>query len=71
AATESGYDSRRVRAAMNDALKTRANYDAHPWQLDVAVALLLRIDCLVVAGTGSGKTTPFLLPLLLLGVTKS
>ncbi|KAK6991633.1 hypothetical protein R3P38DRAFT_2563752 [Favolaschia claudopus] len=47
-------------------LKTRTNYDAHPWQLDVAEALLLRVDCLVIAGTGSGKTTPFLLPLLLL-----
>ncbi|KAK7034215.1 bloom syndrome [Favolaschia claudopus] len=65
AATEYGYDSVRVRATMNNALKTRANYNAHTWQLDVAEALLLHVDCLVIAGTGSGKTTPFLLPLLL------
>ncbi|KAK7001204.1 hypothetical protein R3P38DRAFT_3612757, partial [Favolaschia claudopus] len=65
AATEYGYDSKRVRAVMNDTLRTRANYDAHAWQLDVAEALLLRVDCLVIAGTGSGKTTPLLLPLLL------
>ncbi|KAK7014666.1 hypothetical protein R3P38DRAFT_2787497 [Favolaschia claudopus] len=65
AATEYGYNSVRVRATMNNALKTRANYNAHTWQLDVAEALLLHVDCLVIAGTGSGKTTPFLLPLLL------
>ncbi|KAK6981387.1 hypothetical protein R3P38DRAFT_2448973, partial [Favolaschia claudopus] len=65
AATEYGYNSRRVHATMNENLKTRTKYDAHPWQLDVAEALLLRVDCLVIAGTGSGKTTPFLLPLLL------
>ncbi|KAK7021630.1 hypothetical protein R3P38DRAFT_2533395 [Favolaschia claudopus] len=65
AATEYGYNSVHTRATMNEALKARANYNAHSWQLDVAEALLLRVDCLVIAGTGSGKTTPFLLPLLL------
>jgi ATP-dependent helicase YprA (DUF1998 family) len=33
--------------------------------LDVAEALLLGLDSVVIAGTGSGKTIPFMLPLLL------
>ncbi|KAF8239110.1 hypothetical protein L208DRAFT_994930, partial [Tricholoma matsutake] len=36
----------------------------HDWQLDVAEALLLGIDSVVIAGTGSGKTILFMLPLL-------
>jgi superfamily II DNA helicase RecQ len=50
---------------MRNAFKTRTTHDAREWQLDVAEALHLRRDCVVIAGTGSGKTTPFLLPLLL------
>ncbi|KAI1782002.1 P-loop containing nucleoside triphosphate hydrolase protein [Ganoderma leucocontextum] len=37
----------------------------YEWQLDVAEAFLLGLDCVVVAGTGAGKTIPYLLPLLL------
>ncbi|KAF6764175.1 hypothetical protein DFP72DRAFT_1163206 [Ephemerocybe angulata] len=37
---------------------------AHEWQLDVAEALLLGLHCVVIAGTGMGKTMPFMLPLL-------
>ena len=35
------------------------------WQLDVTEALLLGLDSVVIAGTGSGKTIPFMLPLML------
>ena len=38
-----------------------APYD---WQLDIMEALLLGLDSVVIAGTGSGKTIPFMLPLL-------
>ncbi|KAJ7447794.1 hypothetical protein B0H11DRAFT_2335205 [Mycena galericulata] len=38
---------------------------AYGWKLDVTEALLLKIDCLVIAGTGSGKTIPFKPPLML------
>ncbi|KAF7324819.1 Bloom syndrome [Mycena kentingensis (nom. inval.)] len=65
AGAEYGYHSRHTRDAMRDEFKTRTGHNAHDWQLDVAEALLLRKDCLIIAGTGSGKTTPFLLPLLL------
>ena len=34
------------------------------WQLDVTEAILLKLDSLVISGTGSGKTIPFMLPLL-------
>jgi len=35
------------------------------FQLDVAEALILGLDTTVVAGTGSGKTLPWAMPLLL------
>ena len=36
----------------------------YEWQLDVAEALLLGVDSVVIAGTGMGKTLPFVMPLL-------
>ncbi|KIK90936.1 hypothetical protein PAXRUDRAFT_67717, partial [Paxillus rubicundulus Ve08.2h10] len=39
------------------------NHIPYDWQLDVAEALVLRLDCLVIAGTGAGKTMPFIMPL--------
>jgi superfamily II DNA helicase RecQ len=33
------------------------------WQLDAAEALILGLDCVVVAGTGARTTIPFALPL--------
>ncbi|THU76120.1 hypothetical protein K435DRAFT_787365 [Dendrothele bispora CBS 962.96] len=36
---------------------------AYGWQIDVAEALLLGLDVSVIAGTGSGKTMPFIMPL--------
>ncbi|KAF8162176.1 hypothetical protein K438DRAFT_1618567 [Mycena galopus ATCC 62051] len=35
----------------------------HDWQVDFAEALLLGLDCTLIAGTGSGKTMPFVMPL--------
>jgi hypothetical protein len=37
----------------------------HNWQLDIAEALKYKLDCLVLAGTGAGKTLPFVLNLLM------
>ncbi|TBU21645.1 P-loop containing nucleoside triphosphate hydrolase protein [Dichomitus squalens] len=34
----------------------------HQWQVDVTEALLVGLDCTVIAGTGSGKTMPFVMP---------
>ena len=35
------------------------------WQLDVTEAIILGLDSIVIAGTGSGKTMPFMMPLLM------
>ncbi|KAF8807500.1 hypothetical protein BYT27DRAFT_7099682, partial [Phlegmacium glaucopus] len=35
------------------------------WQADVAEAVLLGLDSFLIAGTGAGKTTPFMMLLLL------
>jgi superfamily II DNA helicase RecQ len=40
---------------------------AKDWQLDVAEAVLLGLDVTLIAGTGLGKTLPFILPLLVPG----
>ena len=48
--------------------KFKAAFDGrapYSWQIDVTEALLLGLDCVVIAGTGSGKTMPFGMPLLL------
>lgn len=36
----------------------------YSWQLDVAEALMLEVNSIVIAGTGAGKTLPFVMPLL-------
>jgi reverse gyrase len=36
----------------------------YDWQRDVGEALLLKLDCTVMAPTSAGKTTPMILPLL-------
>ncbi|KAF8237483.1 P-loop containing nucleoside triphosphate hydrolase protein, partial [Tricholoma matsutake] len=48
--------------------KFKAVFDGkapYSWQIDVTEALLLGLDCVVIAGTGSGKTMPFGMLLLL------
>ena len=37
----------------------------YDWQVDLAEALTLGLDATVIAGTGSGKTLPWTIPLLL------
>jgi ATP-dependent helicase YprA (DUF1998 family) len=58
------YDSEGTRQTMSrklqDIFNGRIPYE---WQLDAAEALILGLDCVVVAGTGAGKTIPFVLPL--------
>ena len=42
----------------------RAGKSLYEWQLDVAEAFSLGLDVLLLAGTGAGKTSPFMVPLL-------
>ncbi|KIK78134.1 hypothetical protein PAXRUDRAFT_164828, partial [Paxillus rubicundulus Ve08.2h10] len=39
------------------------NLVLYDWQLNVTEALMLGLDCSVIAGTGAGKTMPFIMPL--------
>ena len=59
------YSSDKTRSDLVTTFK-RAFKDLEPysWQLDVAEALLLGLDCITIAGTGSGKTMQFAMPLL-------
>ncbi|KAJ7621615.1 P-loop containing nucleoside triphosphate hydrolase protein [Mycena polygramma] len=43
----------------------RFGREPYPWQLDVGEAFVLKLDGVIIAGTGAGKTIPFMLPLLI------
>jgi ATP-dependent helicase YprA (DUF1998 family) len=62
--SETAYDSRQMRSALTQSFKARSGKTPYDWQLDTIEALLLGLDSMVIAGTGSGKTIPFMLPLL-------
>lgn len=59
------YNSEATRAALTSAFE-RACPGKTPfsWQLDITEALILGLDCLLIAGTGSGKTMPMVMGLL-------
>lgn len=45
---------------MSEEFKKRTGgKEPYKWQLDVAEALLLKIDCIAIAGTGAGKNYAF------------
>ena len=50
-----------IEKTFSDAFDGLAPFD---WQTDVCEALMLGLDCVVIAGTGAGKTMPFCMPLL-------
>lgn len=60
------YSSQATRQAImkrcEEAFNRNKLYD---WQVNVTEALLLGLDCVVIAGTGTGKTMPFGMPLLM------
>jgi superfamily II DNA helicase RecQ len=64
ASEDINYDSKTVLEHIINEFKQifegRAPYD---WQVDITDAVLLELDTTVIAGTGSGKTIPFILPL--------
>lgn len=60
-----GYDSVQTREDLGRLFHARFGQQPHDWQVDVTEAMLLGLDCTVIAGTGAGKTMPFMMPLLL------
>jgi ATP-dependent helicase YprA (DUF1998 family) len=61
-----GYDPEKTRAAICKKFSESCDgKEPYTWQVDVCEALLLGLDSLVIAPTGSGKTMPFIMPLLM------
>ncbi|KAJ2936361.1 hypothetical protein H1R20_g734, partial [Candolleomyces eurysporus] len=60
AASDRGYDSVEDRVVIESRFQERSGKKLYQWQADVTEALLLGLNCVVIAGTGSGKTTPFM-----------
>jgi bloom syndrome protein len=54
-----------LREELTRLLVEKFKHAPYSWQLDVAEAICLGLDAVVVAGTGEGKTLPFVMPLLL------
>jgi ATP-dependent helicase YprA (DUF1998 family) len=65
AARKEGYDSQKTRSELKRLFRERFGKDPYEWQLDVTEAIILGLDSVVIAGTGAGKTMPFMMPLLL------
>ncbi|KAH9965470.1 P-loop containing nucleoside triphosphate hydrolase protein [Russula dissimulans] len=60
-----GYSSEEIRSKISSAFKDVFNgLEPYNWQLDICEALLMGLDCIVIAGTGARKTMPFIMPLL-------
>jgi ATP-dependent helicase YprA (DUF1998 family) len=58
------YQSAPTRAKIRNEFRERNNgMTAHEWQVDMGEALHLGLDCSMIAGTGAGKTMPFVMPL--------
>ena len=67
-AKRGGYDAQATRWALSSSVTARCpTITPYDWQIDVAEALTLGLDATVIAGTGSGKTLPWAMPLLLEG----
>ncbi|KAH9842000.1 P-loop containing nucleoside triphosphate hydrolase protein, partial [Rhodofomes roseus] len=61
-----GYDSEGTRQKIKElSVEAFGGKEPYGWQVDVCEAILLGLDCIVIAGTGAGKTVPFAMPLLL------
>lgn len=64
AKTDLGYNSHETRTHIHSVFRERFGKDPHEWQLDVTEAIILGLDSIVIAGTGAGKTMPFMMPLM-------
>jgi ATP-dependent helicase YprA (DUF1998 family) len=58
------YDTQLIWSFLQECFTRKFGKPAHSWQLDAAEAVLLKLDCIVIAGTGAGKTVSVMLILL-------
>ncbi len=62
---EAKYDAEAYRLSVRDAVKDKCDGMVPYWyQEDIAEAFHLGLDVAILAGTGFGKTLPFVIPLL-------
>jgi ATP-dependent helicase YprA (DUF1998 family) len=59
------YSSIQTCSKMKAKCLRLCRYKPHEWQLDVAEAMILKLDTVLIAGTSFGKTLPFVLPMML------
>ncbi|KAJ7714046.1 hypothetical protein DFH07DRAFT_763152 [Mycena maculata] len=59
------YDSAKTRRDLARLFEEQYKKPPYQWQIDVSEALVLGLDAMVIAGTGAGKTIPFMMSLLL------
>ncbi|KAF6746517.1 P-loop containing nucleoside triphosphate hydrolase protein, partial [Ephemerocybe angulata] len=59
------HNSAEWRDRLRESFLAKFGKEPYEWQMDVTEALVLGLDCLCIAGTGAGKTMPFMMPLLL------
>ena len=65
-AKKEGYGSLATRRTLSDSMTALCpGIMPYDWQVDLAEALTLGLDTTVIARTGSGKTLPWAIPLLL------
>ncbi|KAF9222259.1 hypothetical protein BS17DRAFT_708598, partial [Gyrodon lividus] len=57
------YDSVETHIGLTRLVTHSCGKVPYPCQLDVTVAMILGVDSVVIAGTGAGKTLPFVMPL--------
>ncbi|KAK6988536.1 P-loop containing nucleoside triphosphate hydrolase protein [Favolaschia claudopus] len=56
---------KKTRQKLASLFEEQTGKQAHKWQIDVSEALILGLDSVVIAGTGAGKTMPFMMPVML------
>ena len=60
---KSGYSSSTFREKVSHEFVSRTGgKQPYSWQLDAAEAFDLGLHCTILAGTGAGKTLPFIMP---------
>ncbi|KAJ6481357.1 P-loop containing nucleoside triphosphate hydrolase protein [Mycena vulgaris] len=62
---KTGYSWEATRRDLTRLFEKEYGKPPYDWQIDVSEAIILGLDAVVIAGTGAGKTIPFMMPLLL------
>jgi hypothetical protein len=52
-----------LRDVLITSTRASTSFTAKGWQLDAAISIVEKKDIMIVAGTGEGKTLPFVMPL--------